>query len=321
VSITGHNMSENGGLPAHLFAALGLEVFQRGWLSSNNVLLRGHGPTAIVDSGYHLHSAQTCELVAHALGDAPLDLLLNTHLHSDHCGGNAGLQARYPDVRTLIPPGLAAAVRDWDVDALTYAPTGQECERFLFDALLSPGDRIELGPACWEVHGAKGHDPHAVVLFQPDHRVLLSADALWEHGFGVVFPELEGESAFDEVGETLDIIERLGPRVVVPGHGQVFTDVDQALSRARRRLEQFQKTPERHLRHALKVLLKFRLLAWQRVPLDTLVAWTCQTPFLSRHMPDRGSGSPADRQWVTDLVEELERSGALAREGADIVAR
>ena len=39
--------------------------------------------------------------------ERPLDLLLNTHLHSDHCGGNAALQARHPGVRTLIPPGQA----------------------------------------------------------------------------------------------------------------------------------------------------------------------------------------------------------------------
>jgi len=49
-----------------------------------------------------------------ALQGRPLDLLLNTHLHSDHCGGNAALQARYPALQTLIPPGHADYVRVWD---------------------------------------------------------------------------------------------------------------------------------------------------------------------------------------------------------------
>ena len=34
-------------------------VLERGWLSSNNVLLRGRLGTAVVDSGYWTHSAQT----------------------------------------------------------------------------------------------------------------------------------------------------------------------------------------------------------------------------------------------------------------------
>jgi glyoxylase-like metal-dependent hydrolase (beta-lactamase superfamily II) len=180
-----------------LFDQLGLTVFERGWLSSNCLLLQGDGPSALVDSGYAIHSTQTLALVREALGGDPLDLLLNTHLHSDHCGGNHLLQSRYPHLRTLIPPGLAVAVSDWDPVALTFEPTGQHCDPFRFDGLLLPGETIKLGPLTWEIHAAKGHDPHSVILFQADHRVLISADALWQNGFGVVFPELEGKSAFE----------------------------------------------------------------------------------------------------------------------------
>uniref|UniRef100_UPI00356178EE MBL fold metallo-hydrolase n=1 Tax=Hydrogenophaga sp. TaxID=1904254 RepID=UPI00356178EE len=88
----------------------GVTVLERGWLSANNVLVRGDGPTALIDSGYCTHAEQTLALVAQALGGAALDLLLNTHLHSDHCGGNAALQQAYPGVATHIPPGLAQAV-------------------------------------------------------------------------------------------------------------------------------------------------------------------------------------------------------------------
>lgn len=304
-----------------VLSELGMQVFQRGWLSSNNILIQGDGPSALVDSGYHIHAAQTCALVTHALAGGPLDLLLNTHLHSDHCGGNARLQWLYPDLKTRIPPGLAEAVRSWDEASLTYSATGQECERFHFEGLLLPGEHIRLGSHEWEIHGAQGHDPHAVVLFQPDHAVLLSADALWENGFGVVFPELEGESAFDEVEETLSVIESLAPRLVVPGHGQMFTDVEHALSRARSRLQQFRDAPERHLRHAHKVLLKFRLLAWQRIGREELFAWACQTPYLANHMPDRGSGTEADLRWLESLVDDLERTGALARVGDILIDR
>ena len=74
------------GLPASM------QVLQRGWLSSNNILFTGGDQTALVDSGYLTHAAQTVALVRHGLQGRPLDRLINTHLHSDHCGGNAALQ-------------------------------------------------------------------------------------------------------------------------------------------------------------------------------------------------------------------------------------
>lgn len=296
----------------------GVTVFERGWLSSNNVLLRGvFGPTALVDSGYVSHADQTLALLATELGAAPLDLLLNTHLHSDHCGGNAALQTRYPHLSTLIPPGHADAVAVWDSDALTYAPTGQQCPRFHFEGLLQPGCEVLLGDWHWQVHGAKGHDPHSIVLYQADNGILISADALWQNGFGVVFPELEGISAFDEVEETLELIEALKPCIVIPGHGPVFQDVADALKRARSRLERFRNAPDQHLRHAQKVLIKFKLLDWQTIERHALLRWVLETPYIRRAMPP--GGVEAGAAWLSTLLDELERSQALRQEGELIV--
>jgi glyoxylase-like metal-dependent hydrolase (beta-lactamase superfamily II) len=296
----------------------GVTVFERGWLSSNNVLIRGeHGPTALVDSGYCSHADQTLALVDGQLHAASLELLLNTHLHSDHCGGNAALQARYPGLSTLIPPGHAEAVADWDSEALTYAPTGQQCPRFRFDELLHPGQKILLGNWQWQVHGAKGHDPHSIVLYQDDNGLLISADALWQNGFGVVFPELEGISAFDEVEETLQLIEALNPRTVIPGHGPVFQDVAGALDRARSRLKRFRGDPAQHLRHAQKVLIKFRLLEWQSIDRESLLRWILNTPYLRRAVPLESL--EASNAWLATLLNELERSQALRQEGELVI--
>jgi glyoxylase-like metal-dependent hydrolase (beta-lactamase superfamily II) len=293
----------------------GVTVFERGWLSANNILVQGQGPTALIDSGYASHAAQTLALVEHALQGELLDLLLNTHLHSDHCGGNAALQLRYPACHTRIPPGSAEAVRAWDPVALTYEPTGQVCARFRFDGLLKPGETVQLGSCEWEIHGAKGHDPHSIVLFEPVTRLLISADALWRNGFGVVFPELEGIEAFSEVGQTLDAIECLKPSTVIPGHGPIFHDVSDALARARSRLESFVRAPEKHQRHALKVLIKFRLLEWQQIERDDLLAWARRTPYLQRFMP---KDDLAHAAWLGELLAELASSRALALDGERI---
>jgi glyoxylase-like metal-dependent hydrolase (beta-lactamase superfamily II) len=296
----------------------GLSVFVRGWLSSNNILFKGSGQTALVDSGYCTHAEQTLALIRKALGGRSLDLLLNTHLHSDHCGGNSAIQSAYPDVQTLVPPGLAEHVRNWDPVALTYTPTGQQCPRFRMEGLLQPQSEPLLGNRRWQLHAAPGHDQHSVILFEPQSRILISADALWENGFGVVFQELEGGHAFDEVAKTLDLIESLHPLAVVPGHGKVFTQVAPALANARRRLDGFVRDPAKHALHAAKVLLKFKLLELQRLRLAEFAQWTSATPYFGlvhrRWFSDINLAA-----WMEQLVGELVRSGAALREGEYIL--
>ncbi|MBF5004053.1 MBL fold metallo-hydrolase [Diaphorobacter caeni] len=292
-----------------------ITVLERGWLSANNVLFQGEHGSALVDSGYFTHADQTVDLVAATLGEKPLDLLINTHLHSDHCGGNAALQARWPQLATRIPPGQFEQVRHWDPVALTYEPTGQHCPPFRADGVLVPGEQIALGDRHWQIHAAPGHDAHAVVLFEPSSRVLISGDALWENGFGVVFPELEGEEGFADVGATLDLIERLAPETVIPGHGPVFGDVPRALEISRRRLAGFVAAPLKHARHAAKVLLKYKLLEWQRIPLEDALRWLESTPYF-RLLHERHFATLGLREWAEELVRDLVASGAAARHEA-----
>ena len=291
-----------------------ITVLERGWLSANNILFIGQHDTAIVDTGYCSHADQTVELVRGTLHGRPLDRILNTHLHSDHCGGNAALQKTWPSVLTAIPPGQADHVRQWDAYALSYTPTGQECPPFRADTLLVPGSCVLLGDKPWQVHAAPGHDPHSVVLYEPQGRVLISADALWENGFGVVFPELEGDDAFAQVGATLDLIETLSPQVVIPGHGPVFADAPRAIDGARRRLDGFVRNPGKHALYAAKVLLKYKLLEWQQIGIPDLTAWAQATPYFGM-LRARHFAAQTEAEWLQSLADELVRSGAAVRQG------
>ena len=125
----------------------------------------GAQETAVVDTGYATHAEQTVALVESVLGDRALDRILNTHLHSDHCGGNSALEERYPSVRIEIPPGEAALVERWDEGGLSFLATGQTCPRFGFARLLRPDTECMLGDRPWQVHAAPGHDPHSIILF------------------------------------------------------------------------------------------------------------------------------------------------------------
>ena len=118
----------------------GLHVLERGWLSSNNVLLHGDDGATLIDSGHCLHAVQTVALLRQCLGGKALRHLVNTHLHSDHCGGNAAVQREWaPDVR--VPSGSFKAVQDWDEQALSYRPTRQRCERYSAQGSIAPASR------------------------------------------------------------------------------------------------------------------------------------------------------------------------------------
>ena len=289
----------------------GLQVFERGWLSANNILFTDSESATLIDSGYVTHQAQTLALVQNALKGRTLDRLVNTHLHSDHCGGNHLLQTHYTQLETLIPPGEAKAVSIWDVQALSYEATGQLCPRFKFEGLLQAGQILRMASLNWDVHAAPGHDPHSVILFEPTHQILISADALWANGFGVVFPELEGVDAFHEVAQTLDLIESLKPRWVIPGHGAVFDNVDAALEIARKKLDGFVQSPLKHGRYGAKVLLKYKLLELTQVQKTDFVAWASGVPYLKQLHQTYGEHQPL-QEWLQDMLLDLERSKALA---------
>jgi glyoxylase-like metal-dependent hydrolase (beta-lactamase superfamily II) len=294
----------------------GLTLLARGWLSSNNVVLHGapgEGAT-VIDTGHSVHAAQTMALVAQALAGEPLTRIVNTHLHSDHCGGNAALQAAHPGAALWIAPGQAAAVSGWDLDVLSYRVTGQRCERFQHDAVLRPGEVLRVGERSWDVLAAPGHDPDSLMLFDAQEGVLVSADALWQNGFGVVFPELDGIDAFDQVAEVLDLIERLDARTVIPGHGSAFTDVGPALQRARLRLSKLVSNPPQHARHAAKVLLKYHAMEERQQALEDLLIWAESTPLVIGTLGRAGfHGAP--RASCQTLLDELLASGALRLQG------
>ena len=297
-----------------------IQVFERGWLSSNNVLLVDDACAALVDTGYAAHAPQTLALVQDALGARPLDLIVNTHLHSDHCGGNALLQAT-SRCRTAIPMAEAEAVANWDEARLTYRATGQRCERFTFTETIAPGTPLRLGGMGWQVLGAPGHDPHSLMLYCADERVLISADALWENGFGVIFPELEGESGFAEQQAVLETIAQLDVRTVVPGHGAPFTNVGPALERAFSRVAWLRADQARNAKNALKVLIVFKLLDVREMRFDMLMRMLDEAAVM-RAAATMLKPRDAWPTLLSGLIEELAANGGpLIVDGARIVAR
>jgi len=312
----------SGEVAAAMAATLGLTLLERGWLSANQAVFNGVGatPATVVDTGFSAHAAQTLALVDHALGGERLGRIVNTHLHSDHCGGNEALQRR-GGVETWIPSPSMPAVQRWDEDALSYRLTGQPCPRFAAERALVPGESIALGEADWQIHAAPGHDMDAVMLFEPQTRTLIAGDALWEQRLAIIFPELVGDDGFGPTRATLSLIERLRPRAVLPGHGRPFGDVGQALAASRERLAAFERHPERHAQHAARALLMFHLLEVRQAGFAELVAWMQRTPIYRTLARRAGLGEHDAAARAAGHVRRLVDDGLLLQHDDQVAVR
>jgi glyoxylase-like metal-dependent hydrolase (beta-lactamase superfamily II) len=295
-----------------------VHVFVRDWLSSNNILLKSNAGHVLIDSGYSRHAELTLALLAtaHGLGEAPLARLVNTHCHSDHMGGNAAIKARY-GCPIELPAGEAPLIDAWDEQTLLLAYTDQYAPRFSYDATIHPGDTRAWGDLEWRALAAPGHDMAALVFFNPEHRILISGDALWENGYGLVMPKEIDPGALPAARATLEMISKLDVRVVIPGHGEPFTEVGSALKRAFARTAAMEGDSLRVARHALKVILVFALLDRRRLPLADMPAYMDRIG-IYRQFNALFFRRPA-AELAEVLIGELERAGAVKREAEWLV--
>lgn len=294
-----------------------MQVFERGWLSSNCVLFADEGGATLIDSGYIAHAEQTYALVMHAVErhrTPRLRRIINSHLHSDHCGGNA-LIARRTHCDVIVPEGNSYGVRNWDQRFLSFEMTGQRCDRFDFTDTLSAGDVLMLAGEEWEALAAPGHDVDSLMLFCKDEGILISGDALWEDGCGAMFPTANPKTLDEDFAaafETLGLVEALEARVVIPGHGRPFIDVEGALDRARSRLRRLSADHSKNARHVAKVLLKYRLLDDRRMSIETIRTMFRETPAIRHANRDIALSSDA---LAARTIDDLVRVGVAKREG------
>jgi glyoxylase-like metal-dependent hydrolase (beta-lactamase superfamily II) len=246
-----------------------MRFIERDWLSANNIIFFDGDDASMIDTGYSKHKELTARLVAATIGNRQLRRIINTHLHSDHCGANALLQSRY-QCQVLVASASFDDVNQWDQSALTYRGTGQHCDRFTATGAITPGDTFTAGGLSWQAIAAPGHDAKSLVFFAPNPRILISADALWANGFGILFPEISNESGVDEQHAILNVIEALQPAIIIPGHGPMFADLSGALDRARSRLKALGRDRPKHARSALNALMKFLMLDKEVVELKQL---------------------------------------------------
>jgi glyoxylase-like metal-dependent hydrolase (beta-lactamase superfamily II) len=153
----------------------------------------------------------------------PIAWLVLTHHHPDHHFGAVVLRqagARviaHPDKRVLASEGGEdALIADWVRVVGLDAMRGFEFANTP-DRAVTSSDTLRLGGKTIVIaHPGAGHSPGDLLVWLPEERVLFAGDVLVEDGVSMV---VDGSAGV--LLRVLDLVDRMDPDLVVPGHGAI----------------------------------------------------------------------------------------------------
>jgi glyoxylase-like metal-dependent hydrolase (beta-lactamase superfamily II) len=148
-------------------------------------------------------------------------VLLNTHGHADHIGGNQDLKAAFPKAPLVIGVNDAPLLADANLNL--SAPFGFPITSPDADSLVREGDVLEYAGIRLEVLDIPGHSPgHVVFLYRSEPIVVFGGDVLFRDSIGRSdFPGSDGRLLVAGIRGKLFALP--AETVVYPGHGPVTT--------------------------------------------------------------------------------------------------
>jgi glyoxylase-like metal-dependent hydrolase (beta-lactamase superfamily II) len=281
---------------------------QRPFPDANLLLLPGRNPV-LVDSGFVGHASRTADWVHARTGR--LALVVNTHWHSDHVGGNGLLQAKGAGVAAAVPDADAVARRDPGCCQAEYLD--QPVAPYTVDQLLRNGQVMQLGEAEWQVIATPGHTPGHLCLWQPDERLLVVGDALSDYDVGWVCTALDGPDAAATALASLQRLAGLSPRVLIPAHGPVPADTASALAAALRRAQRLVDDPDGAVWYGIRRVFAFALMIRGGIHAAQVEQYLHQRAWLTDAARLLGQ---APEVLAAELVDSMLRGGSVVtREG------
>lgn len=280
---------------------------ERKFPSANMVIVGGAKPV-LIDTGFIADLALTEPLIQAAGYDpAALQLIINTHYHSDHVGANASLQNKY---------GIAIAAHRWEAGLINHNHPEAYCARWLdrhvepykVNCLLSDGDEIATGAEVIKVMHTPSHTSGHLSLFLPQSQALVCGDLLSTNDVGWFNIFREGVASIEAAKDSLDKVARLPLKRIYPGHGPAIADPPAAIAQAEARVAGFLRDPEQAAWHACKRIFATTLMIKDGLPEGEVAGYLLQCPWFNDFSTHIFKVQPGD--FVRPLLQEMLRSRA-----------
>jgi glyoxylase-like metal-dependent hydrolase (beta-lactamase superfamily II)/ribosomal protein S18 acetylase RimI-like enzyme len=199
----------------------------------NAGFIAGTERTLIIDTGSTTLAAQT--IYGYALAVRPPNglMVLNTEKHLDHINGNAFFREKEIDVYghagiARRQEDLLASIEDYNACIPNFYRREQAEGRVFYantrianpNKPISEETRLDLGGLEVQIIFTPGHTPTNISVFLPEEGVLYCGDCIVSD----YVPNLEGGS-LDQWFiwlASLNKIEALAPKIIMPGHGEVL---------------------------------------------------------------------------------------------------
>ena len=253
-----------------------LFFIERGFLNANHFVYRSDAPV-LIDTGYISDFDETEKIITRlGVSLSDIALIISTHTHCDHIGGNHRIQQKSGCDIALHKVGkyFIDSRDDWSTWWRYY---NQEAEFFKCTRSLEDGEIIALGPHEFQVLYTPGHASDGIVLYNRRDKILISSDTLWQTDMAVMTLRVEGSRALFDMQESLQKLENLDVQTVYPGHGKPFDDMQKAIAKSRQRIENFLKHPEAVGEDLLKKIIVYTLMMKKTMPADTLLGYLMDT--------------------------------------------
>ena len=211
---------------------------ERGHLSGNHFISLSEEP-ALIDTAYISDFEETAGIIT-CLGVnlSDIRLIINTHCHCDHVGGNKIIQNISDCEIALhrIGKHFMETKDDWST---WWKYLGEEADFFDCTKVLEDEEVIAIGPHEFHVLYTPGHSRDGIVLYSKKEKLLISSDTLWKNDVAAMMVRVEGSRILADMQESLEKLESLDVKIVCPGHGKPFTDVKRAISISKKKIESY----------------------------------------------------------------------------------
>jgi hydroxyacylglutathione hydrolase len=189
---------------------------EQGMLDCNTYVITG-SPGIIIDPGNPAYlQAKIDGLSQDGITPGEISIIVNTHLHIDHCSANEAFK-EISGAKIALHPVQKANYQQVVIDGARVF--GLEPGGFSEDYCLE-GDRLTVDGVEWELMETPGHSPDCVCFYNRTDKILVCGDVLFEMNTGRV--DLPGGNA-DDLKESIKGLSELDIELLLPGHMGVVT--------------------------------------------------------------------------------------------------